>query len=314
MSGPGSDDLILHHYGSSPFAEKARLMLGFKGLAWHSVTVPMVQPKPDVAALTGGYRRTPFLQIGADIHCDTALIAELLEELRPTPSLFPAAVAGQARVLAQWAGLDLFWTALPYAMQPAGAAALFAGAPPEMLQDFVADRRAMTEGMPRLSGADATAALSQYLAWLAAMLDDGRPWLLGGEASIADFSVYHPLWFVTRTGPLAEIFAPHPVLREWMARVAAVGHGERAGKLDGAQAIALARASTPKPAVVEAGQGFEAGDAVTVTPSDYARDAVAGTLVGLNARSVTVARDDDRAGRVHVHFPRIRYIVKKAAG
>ena len=32
-----------------------------------SVHIPSVLPKPDVVALTGGYRRTPFLQLGADI-------------------------------------------------------------------------------------------------------------------------------------------------------------------------------------------------------------------------------------------------------
>lgn len=305
-------DLILHHYSSSPFAEKARLMLGLKGLAWQSVTVPMMLPKPDVVALTGGYRRTPFLQVGADIYCDTALIAEVLEARQPSPSLFPAAVAGQACMLAQWADTDLFWTALPYAMQPAGATALFAGAPPDMLKLFVADRKAMSEGMPQVRGADAGAALTQYLGWLSQMLADGRPWLLGDAPCIADLSVYHPLWFVTRTGPLADILAPHEALRAWMGRVAAIGHGERAGKLDGAEAIELARASRPQPMQVEPGLGFEAGQAVTVTPYDYARDAVAGTLVGLSCRTVTVAREDERAGRVQVHFPRIRYTLKQA--
>ena len=76
-------DLILHHYPMSPFAEKARLMLGLKGLAWKSVTIPTVMPKPDVVALTGGYRRTPVLQIGADIYCDTALIAQTLAVFEP---------------------------------------------------------------------------------------------------------------------------------------------------------------------------------------------------------------------------------------
>ena len=73
-------DLILHHYPMSPFSEKVRLILGHKQLAWKSVLIPSVMPKPDVVALTGGYRRTPFLQIGADIYCDTALIARRLVE------------------------------------------------------------------------------------------------------------------------------------------------------------------------------------------------------------------------------------------
>ncbi|SEL00761.1 Glutathione S-transferase [Roseateles sp. YR242] len=304
-------DLILHHYASSPFAEKTRLMFGLKGLAWQSVTVPMILPKPDVVALTGGYRRTPFLQIGADIYCDTALIADVLERRQPMPSLYPGAVAGQARLLAQWADSDLFWTALPYAMQPEGAKAVFAGAPPEALKAFAADRRAMSEGVPRPNGPDATAALTSHLQCLDAMLQDGRPWLLGNEPSIADVSVYHPLWFVSRAGPMAEILSPHTALKAWMERVAALGHGERTGKLDSTEAIAHAQASTPASARVTPGLGFNLGDPVTVAPSDYARDAVAGLLVGLDTHTVTLAREDERAGRVHVHFPRIRYTLRK---
>ena len=78
-----STELILHHYPASPFAEKIRLVLGFKQLPWKSVIIPSVMPKPDGVALTGGYRRTPSLQIGADICCDTSLICEVLEHKQP---------------------------------------------------------------------------------------------------------------------------------------------------------------------------------------------------------------------------------------
>ena len=70
-------DLILHHYPTSPFAEKIRLVLGYKKLAWKSVIIPMIMPKPDVVALTGGYRKTPILQIGADIYPQPLRAAEL---------------------------------------------------------------------------------------------------------------------------------------------------------------------------------------------------------------------------------------------
>ncbi len=93
-------DLILHHYDGSPFAKKARLVLGFKGLAWHSVTVPRLNPKPEVVALTGGYRRTPFMQIGADIYCDTALMCRVIDRLHPAPPLYPAAVGGAMHMVA----------------------------------------------------------------------------------------------------------------------------------------------------------------------------------------------------------------------
>ena len=78
------------------------MVLGYKQLSWKSVIIPMMMPKPDVVSLTGGYRRTPFLQIGADIYCDTALICDVLEHIQPAPALYPAANKGLARIVAQW--------------------------------------------------------------------------------------------------------------------------------------------------------------------------------------------------------------------
>ncbi len=304
-------ELILHHYAGSPFSEKMRLILGYKGLAWRSVTVPVILPKPDVLALTGGYRRTPFLQIGADIFCDTALMCRVVDALHPEPSLYPAEAGGAAEILAQWADSELFWAAIPYTMQPAGAAAIFAGAPPEMLQAFAADRAAMTAGMQRPSTRDATAALQTYLGRLERQLD-GRPFLCGSVPSIADFSAVQSLWYIRRAPPVAGILEAFPRLAAWFDRIAATGHG-RSEKLGSAEAIAIARSATPQSTEVQAGQGFEAGDAVEVSATDYARDAVSGTLVGLSAAQITLRREDPRAGMVHVHFPRIGYALKKAA-
>ena len=67
-------DIILHHYAISVFSERVRLAFGLKGVTWRSVSIPPMLPKPDLLPLTAGYRRTPVMQIGADIYCDTALI------------------------------------------------------------------------------------------------------------------------------------------------------------------------------------------------------------------------------------------------
>ena len=66
--------IILHHYEASPFSEKVRAVLGYKQLEWQSVLIPRIMPKPDLVALTGGYRKTPVMQIGRDIYADTHLI------------------------------------------------------------------------------------------------------------------------------------------------------------------------------------------------------------------------------------------------
>ena len=303
-------DLILHHYDGSPFAEKARLMLGYKGAAWRSVKIPRMMPKPDVIARTGGYRKTPLLQQGRDIWCDTALIAQRLEALMPTPTLFPAR-APLAPMLAAWADSTLFWTVIPYSLQPAGLAAIFAGQPPDAIKAFAAERAPFTANIKRQTPIEAAAHLQADLSSLDSQLADGRAHLFGPEASIADFSVAHCLWYVRRAGPLAQIIEPFAQVSAWLDRMLAIGHGKPTA-MDSADAVALAAAATTfEPTAVAPGAGFEAGEAVTVTPTDYGCDPSAGTLVGLTSTEVVIERHDARAGTVHVHFPRRGFQIRK---
>ena len=139
-------ELILHHYPQSPFAEKARLLLGFKGLSWRSVLISPVMPKPDLVALTGGYRKTPVLQVGADIYCDTALIAHRLEQEKAGPALFPQGLELVTQGFAAWADSVVFAHAVALVFQPESLAAKFAKVPPEMLQVLVADRAKLFSG------------------------------------------------------------------------------------------------------------------------------------------------------------------------
>jgi glutathione S-transferase len=302
-------ELILHHYPMSPFAEKVRLMLGYKQLPWRSVIIPPVMPKPDVVALTGGYRKTPILQIGADVYCDTALIARVLEARQPQPTLYPAS-APLAVALAQWADGMLFGAAVSWAMQPAGVAAILGEQPPEVLKAFAADRAAMRANAPRPTLADATAQLKQHLSAIAAQLQQGGPWLFGAAPSLLDFSVGHCLWFIRMAKPVAYLLDEYPAIGAWLDRLLAIGH-HRSTVMSSTEALAVASAATAHaPAAVEPGLGFEAGQAVTVAATDYGVDPVAGILVGLSLQESVLRRSDARAGTVHVHFPRFGFQIK----
>ena len=274
-------DLILHHYPTSPFAEKIRLILGYKKLAWKSVLIPMVMPKPDVVALTGGYRKTPILQIGADIYCDTALIADVLEHLQPEPTLYPEPSKGMGRTLAQWADTTLFWTAMAYNFQPAGTAQVFANAPPEAAKTFAEDRQAMRSGMPRMPAADATAAYRSYLRRMSDMLDDW-PFLLGALPSIADFAAYHPVWFTrTRTPAMAGILDATSAVLEWMDRMAEVGHASFE-KCSAADAIAIAAAATPallRDDIFQDEHDIALGSQVTIKSENFGLEPTQGELI-----------------------------------
>jgi hypothetical protein len=131
---------------------------------------------------------------------------------------------------------------------------------------------------------------------------------------VADLAHYHPLWFVTSSPLLASTLDPFPAVREWMARIAALGHGTPT-PMASADAVELARASEPEVLAsseyVDA-NGVAVGQQVTVAATDYGVDPVAGTLVWQDAEEIVVARDDERAGRVHVHFPRVGFRVLPA--
>ncbi len=306
--------LILHHYPASPFAEKVRCVLGFKNLAWKSVIIPSVMPKPDVVALTGGYRKTPILQIGADIYCDTALICNVLEHEQPEPVLFPPHLKGVSRVFAQWADSTLFWAAMAYNLQPRGVTEMFARLPPEAAKAFAEDRREMSAGMLRQRPADATAAYRSYLRRIAHMVEE-HDFLFGAEPCVADFAAYHPLWFTRVCTPaMADIFELVPAVLEWMDRIAALGHG-RMEKFKAEDAITVAANAEPAPLLDEVFQdehGIPLGSPVTVAAESFGQEPTAGTLVAATRTRYTLRREDARAGTVHVHFPRIGYVLRKA--
>jgi len=302
--------VILHHYDMSPFAEKTRLLLGFKQLAWQSVQIPRIMPKPDLMALTGGYRRTPVMQIGADIYCDTALIAHKLEQIAPSPTLFPKAHAASIHALCQWADSALFQMAVVIAFQPAVMAASFASE--EELKAFAADRAAMRKGAVarRIPFAEAKPALLAFLRQLDAQLAE-RHFLFGEAATAADFSVYHPLWFLRVRPMVAPMLSPFAHVCAWLDRMAAIGHGKPVA-LSSTQAIDIANSATAATMQSECdADGFKPGDLVEVLPIDYGLDPVAGELVACNLVEIAVRRCDSRAGEVVVHFPRLNYELRK---
>lgn len=302
-------DCILHHFDISPFAEKVRLIFGLKGLAWQSVQIPVVMPKPDLIALTGGYRKTPVLQIGADIYCDTQRIAVELEQRYPARALFPRGSKGLCLALANWSDAAFF--------QP--GAGLSMGTNADLPEAILRDRReffnfidfaALPDELPHLY-----ARFNAQLQLLETMLADGRDYLLGAQPSWADILGYFPVWMCRgniRGGDA--LLAGFPRLRAWEPRIRGFGHGERR-ELDAEAALASAREQRPVAEVLvleEATPGLAAGMPVAVTPEDYGAVPVAGELVRLTHEDIAVRRTDPRAGEVVVHFPRVGYRVEKA--
>jgi glutathione S-transferase len=306
MRDPESTELILHHYDISPYAEKIRLIMGYKGLAWKSVQIPMIMPKPDLTCLTGGYRKTPVLQIGADIYCDTKTIARALERVRPAPTLYPPHTEASEHALSSMADA-MFMMAV--------VTLLGAGFFPK---EFIEDRQKMISGNFEPSKAEKAvpSKLDQLRASLAALemqFADGRVYALGDTISLADFSLYNPISFLPLAPVTGALLEPFKHVGAWRDRMAAIGHGSRS-EISAEEAIASARDATPSVATgVMPGEpnGYRAGERVTVMPEDYGLDPVTGDLVAADAFEVAIRRTDSRAGELVVHFPRQGYLISR---
>lgn len=304
-------ELILHHYDFSNYSEKVRLAFGYKGLTWRSVIVPPVLPKPDLMPLTGGYRRTPVLQVGADIYCDTRLILTELERRCPEPTLFPAPQRALASAIAYWAEQQLF---RPISLYVSGTNA-------DVLPSELQADRSRMRGLPvpdaatvRRAAKRNAPAVRVQLAWIEEMLSDGREWVAGPAISIADFAVYHALWFITgRTDSLQHELEPHRRVQAWMERMRSIGHGHPRA-ITAEDALRIAANTVPEPA--RASRPFpedpDLGTRVRVRADDYGRDPVEGALVFLDADEIAVRRRDERVGKIVVHFPRLGYDLRAA--
>jgi glutathione S-transferase len=300
-------ELILHHYDISPYAEKIRLIMGMKRLAWRAVEIPITMPKPDLTALTGGYRLTPVLQVGADIYCDTKVIARRLERECPKPTLYPAGFEASGRGLAFW-GETLFMDIVLIGF----GMGIF---PP----DFVADRQKMVPGgvnqeLVRALIPSKTDEIRAKVQLIDQQLADGRVFLLGHDSSLADFAVYHPLWALRTLGVTERLLEPFQAVHGWMERVSAFRHGTPTA-MTSADALAVARAAQPTTAAgVDAGDlnGRKVGDRIRAFPEPYGRDPVEGELVSADAHEIALRRTDERAGEVVVHFPREGFVVLPA--
>jgi glutathione S-transferase len=296
-------EIILHHYDTSPFSEKVRLMLGIKGLAWRSVIQPVIMPKPDLIPLTGGYRRIPVLQIGADVYCDSQVILAEIEARHPDPPV----IRGADWAVNLWA--DRLWF-------QSSVAVIFARMGDQVPKEFIADREKLS-GRPfdvKAMKAAEPFARAQWRAY-AAWMDEGlsRSDFLGGATpSLSDVAAWMAVWWAGRAVP--ELMTGFDRLAAWRDRITAIGHGQRS-EMSPAEALQVASAAAP----VEPGpsdphdpSGLGPGDAVVVQADDYGRDPIEGRLVALRPDRISLARECGELDVIHVHFPRAGYVLTRA--
>ena len=298
--------VILHHYPLSPYSEKIRLALGLKGVSWNSVEIPAWTPRPKLTPMTGGHRKTPILQVGAEFYCDTLLVFQVLEKLGTSGALYPKGQVGLAKAFGWWIEKGSFFNAV----------CLTIGNVPGLPQELIEERRPLfrvnidpEELRPKRP--IYLQKVNAHLAWLAEILADGRKFILGRDPSAADLSGYHPIWFARQNGgsEVNELVAFASVIDPWYKRVAAIGHG-KFSEMTPDQAIEFARANEPNEPEgwwPEAQNlGLRRGDWVSVTPDDYGNP-VRGSLLAWTADEIVIRHEDASVGKANLHFPRVGF-------
>jgi glutathione S-transferase len=312
-----AQSIILHQFDRSPYSEKIRLALRMKNLGWVSVEIPSIMPKPDLTPLTGGYRRTPVMQIGADIFCDTSIMLLELEKRFQIPALNLPGHEGLSRMVSAWTDGKWFQTSV---------AVIFGTIGEHMPQDFIDDRTKMSGRPFDVDAMKAAVPFMQdqwrsQLMWIEDRLEGGRhagtgDWLVGTKPGMVDVHAFMNPWFVEKNTPdfLDECFESAPLTRDWYRRLKDY-KGQAPEEISGAEAIDIAHNAAPrlKPASTAGDlRDLQPGDRVAIAPDDYAKDWVEGDLVIANSERVIIARQDDRADNLHVHFPRVGYVLRKA--
>ncbi len=311
MTDPATE-IVFHNYPQSPVAEKVRVAFGIKGIAWRDVEIPRLPPKPMLTALTGGYRRTPVMQIGADIYCDSQCILRELERRQPKPSFMPTSDAGLMWCLSRYTDGEFFTLAVKLVLGSAGD---------DLPRDFAEDRGRLylgenwAEGLKQ-SNQDLPHLVAQIrapLSWMNAQLTDGRKFLLGDAAAAIDAQMYHVIWFIRgRWSGGAAMLSEFPELERWEDNVRAIGHGTSSA-MTAADALTRAQSLEPnseKGVAPNDPQGLQIGHFVSISPDlDGGEQPVEGKVRYADADTIGIERNSDEAGTVCVYFPRAGYRV-----
>jgi glutathione S-transferase len=303
--------VILHHYPLSPYSEKIRLALGLKDVTWCSVDIPIWTPRPKLTPMTGGYRRTPILQVGAEFYCDTLHILRLIEVLGSSGSLYPKGLEGLAKALGWWIEKSSFMNAV----------CLTIGNMPGLPQELIDERRPLFRvnldpKALRPKRAMYLQRVNAHIAWLAEVLADGRKFVLGPDPSAADLSAYHPVWFARQNGgsEVNELISFASVIDPWYKRVTAIGHGSFS-EMTPDQAIGVAKANEPSDPDEWSSEaqniGLRRGDWVSVTPDDYGNP-VYGRVLAWTPDELVLRHEDPSVGKVNLRFPRVGFDVAPA--
>lgn len=299
---------IFHHYPQSPIAEKIRMTFGIMDLEWQSVQIPRIPPKPLLMPLTGGYRRTPVLQIGADIFCDSQAIALQLGLQSSHASTFHPLNKALDLIIGSFGETILFGLTVRVVLTTS------IGVAPE---EFIKDRGSLYFE-PGWTIQEMKASLPSILLQLESAFDlinrhlqENGPFMNGNSPSYADAVVQHCAWFLCgRWESGNDFIKPFDALCKQRELITSLGHG-KSHDISAELALEIANEHSPNAPIgiksLQAGS-LTQGQKVKIRPNGNTSDPdVIGMLRYVDKRKIVIDYAHKDVGQVAIHFPLLGY-------
>lgn len=220
--------IVLHQWEMSPFCNKVRRCLTHKGLDFEVENYNGLLARR--AAKLSQVGTLPVLDHEGERIWDSTRIAERLDQLYPGRPLLPAAPRARAEVAFwdDWAAQSLYFFELYYRMLEPEAREkaldiLCAGRPrweraaTRIYLKMHYPRKLREQGLARMAPDEVERRFLAHLEHLEALLE-GRTWLVGDDATLADHAVAAQLEELVRTSRHADKIRSYPRISAWMAQ------------------------------------------------------------------------------------------------
>ena len=299
---------IFHHYPQSPIAEKIRITFGIMGMEWQSVQIPRIPPKPLLMPLTGGYRRTPVLQLGADIFCDSQTIAWQLGLQNSNAPAYQLSNKSLELILGSFGEAILFSLSVRVVLTTS------MGKAPE---EFIKDRGSLYFE-PGWTVEEMKNSLPSILLQLQAAFDlinhhllENGPFINGDIPSYSDAVVQHCVWFLCgRWEGGIDFIKPFDAVCKQREAIASLGHGI-SHDISAEQALETATKNIPNAPMginCKFTGGLRRGQRVKIRPNGRTSDPdVIGALRYLDETVIILDYEHEETGQVAIHFPVLGY-------
>jgi glutathione S-transferase len=220
---------ILHQYHLSPYNEKLRRMLNYKGVPFEERFWLLADRKKVLAFNPTG--KLPALQHGERMICDSTDVAYYIEASFPQKPLIPdePRLRAQLHVLEDWADESLYFYEMHLRFTTPGNRerniprmvehenGFMRWFLPKVIPGGIA-RITRTQGIGRKTVAQLLVDVERHVRAVDNLVD-GSGWLVGGQLTLADLAVYGMFQALRDADSVADMLQRYPGVLAWMTRV-----------------------------------------------------------------------------------------------